>query len=80
MTVTRYLIKTARGYFRSEKSRVSGSDTFWTSYPEDAEEWVDLEQCHKACRQYTSSSGESAVVVVHLRPSATSGTAVPVSV
>lgn len=79
MNVTRYLIKTARGYFRSSKHVVSASDSMWTRYPEEAEEWVDLDQCHQACRQYTRSTGESAVVVVHVRPSATSGTAVPVS-
>ena len=77
MPVTRYLIKTARGYFRALAHQRPGADPNWTRFPEEAEEWVDVDACHKACRQYTRSSGESAVVVVHLRPSATSVKALP---
>lgn len=77
MTVTRYLIKTARGYFRAEAHQRPGADQNWTRFPEEAQEWIDLDACHKACRLYTKNTGESAVVVVTLRPAATSYKAVP---
>lgn len=77
MHVTRYLIKTARGYFRALAHQRPGADPDWTRFPEEAEHWVDVDQCHRACRQYTHTTGESAVVVVHVRPSATSGKALP---
>ena len=76
MYVTRYLIKTARGYFRAEAHQRPGADTNWTRFPEEAQEWVDLDACHKACRIYTKNTGESAVVVVTVRPAATSYKAV----
>lgn len=75
----RYVIKTARGYFRAERHSRPGADPHWTRYPEEAQEWVDLASCHKACRQYTEATGESAVVVVHAFTSATSDTALPKS-
>lgn len=77
MTLTRYLVKTARGYFRAEAHQRPGADTNWTRFPEEAQEWIDLDACHKACRRYTKNTGESAVVVVTLRPAATSYKAVP---
>ena len=77
MTVTRYLIKTARGYFRARAHQRPGASPDWTRYPEEAEEWCDLNACHSACRRYTQNTGESAVVVVHVRPSATSNEVVP---
>lgn len=75
MPVTRYLIKTARGYFRALAHQHPSADPNWTRFPEEAEEWVDVDACHSACRKYTQATGESAVVVVHLRPAATSGKA-----
>lgn len=77
MPVTRYLIKTARGYFRALSHQRPGADLNWTRFPEEAEQWVDVDQCHTACRKYTQATGESAVVVVHVRPAATSGKALP---
>lgn len=73
----RYLIKTARGYYRSHQHQRPGADTQWTRFPEEAHEWVDPDACHNACRQYTTATGESAVVVVALKPLATSANAVP---
>jgi hypothetical protein len=77
VTVTRYLIKTARGYFRALAHQRPGADLDWTRFPEEAEQWVDVDSCHAACRNYTRTTGESAVVVVHVRPSATLGKALP---
>lgn len=76
MNVTRYLVRTARGFFRAARHQVSNSDSSWTQFAEQGQEWVDLDACHKACRQYTQSTGESAVVVVQVRPTATSDIAV----
>jgi hypothetical protein len=76
MTVTRYLIKTARGYYRAEAHQRPGADPNWTRFPEEAQGWIDLDACYKACRLYTKNTGESAVVVVTLRPPATSFKAV----
>lgn len=76
-TETRYLIRTARGYQRGLRFQHPGANPNWTQFPEEAELWVDLTQCHEACRQYTRITGESAVVVVHVIPTATSNTAVP---
>lgn len=77
MTDIRYLIKTARGYFRAEESDRPGPATFWTRYPEEASQWVELNDCHDACRKYTQSTGESAVVVVQVIQAATLSKAVP---
>lgn len=76
-TQTHYLIRTARGYQRGRAHRHPGADLNWTQFPEEAEQWKDLEHCHDACRQYTRITGESAVVVVHVTPAAISDTAVP---
>lgn len=76
MTEIRYLIKTARGYFRAAEHELSGAETFWTRYPEEATEWVDVMDCHDSCRKYTQSTGESAVVVVQILPTATLSKAV----
>lgn len=79
MTEIRYLIKTARGYFRAEESDHPGPATFWTRYPEEASQWTEVMECHHACRKYTQSTGESAVVVVQILPTATLSKAVPKS-
>lgn len=73
---TRYLIRTARGFFRSESSQRLGANLNWTRFPEEAQAWVDPDMCHAACRKYTKASGESAVVVINLRPTASSGRAI----
>lgn len=77
---TRYLIRTARGFFRSEAEQRLGVNLNWTRFPEEAQEWVDVDRCHAACRQYTKASGESAVVVVTIRPTAISGRAIAATV
>jgi hypothetical protein len=76
MNTTRYLVRTARGYFRDARHQLNHTDSDWTRYPEQGQEWADLDECHKACRRYTQATGESAVVVVNVRPTATSGIAV----
>jgi len=77
MNEIRYLIKTARGYFRAEENQRPGADTHWTRFPEEASQWVELGTCHDACRKYTQATGESAVVVVQVVPTATLSKAVP---
>lgn len=74
---THYLIRTARGYQRGLSHQRPGASPQWTQFPEEAELWSDLQQCHEACRQYTRITGESAVVVVHVTPAASSDIAVP---
>lgn len=76
MPVTRYLLKTARGYFRAETQKRPGADNQWTRFAEEAHEWCAADACHAACRRYTSISGEGASVVVHVRPLATSANTV----
>lgn len=76
-TQTRYLIRTARGYQRGLRFQRPGANPQWTQFPEEAQIWDDLQQCHEACRQYTRITGESAVVVVHVTPTASSDIAVP---
>lgn len=75
MNVTRYLIRTARGYQRSIRHQRPGADNQWTQFPEEAEEWADMDRCHAACRLYRQTTGEIAVVVPWVRLSATSLTA-----
>ena len=77
VTQTHYLIRTARGYQRGLSHQRPGTNPQWTQFPEEAELWPDLQQCHEACRQYTRITGESAVVVVHVTPAASSDIAVP---
>ena len=72
ITVTRYLLKTARGYYRAHDQQRPGADPQWSRFPEEAHEWCAAEACHAACRRYTTVSGEGASVVVHVRPLATS--------
>ena len=73
MNVTRYLLKTARGYYRAEAQKRPGADPQWTRFAAEAHEWCAADACHAACRRYTAISGEGASVVVHVRPLATSG-------
>lgn len=72
---TRYIVKTARGYFRGDAAQrppAPGSSSDWTKFSEEAHGWVDPDACQRACRAYTQATGESAVVVVTIRPVATS--------
>jgi len=77
---TRYIVKTARGYFRGDAAQrppAPGSSSDWTKFSEEAHGWVDPDACQRACRSYTQATGESAVVVVTIRPVATSDRALP---
>lgn len=84
-TLVRYLIRTARGYFRHSRYLVNdslyptGVHTDWTNLQSEAQLWVDIDECHNACRKYSAVTGESAVVVVTTRPAASSGIAVGAS-
>lgn len=74
---TRYLIRTARGYFKSSNGNPAGAKTDWTPLQSEAHRWVDIDECHLACRRYSDVTGESAVVVViAITPAASSGIAV----
>ena len=75
---TRYLIRTARGYFKTTHYHQGGLESVWTPIQSEAQLWVDIDECHLACRKYTAATGESAVVVVTMRPAASSGKAVGV--
>jgi hypothetical protein len=66
MSITRYLLKTARGYFRAQDQMRPTADTQWTRFAAEAHQWVDADACHSACRRYTATSGEGASVVVHV--------------
>ena len=66
MSTTRYLLKTARGYFRAEDHLRPSSDNQWTPHASEAHQWTDADACHSACRRYTATSGEGASVVVHV--------------
>jgi hypothetical protein len=76
---TRYLIRTARGYFKTTHHHPGGLESVWTPIQSEAQLWVDIDECHLACRRYTDATGESAVVVVTIRPAASSGIAVGAS-
>ena len=65
--ITRYLMRTPRGYLRGFTHHHPGTDG-WTRFPEEAHQWDDLDECHAACKRYTSNSGELAAVVVSCTP------------